>query len=53
MAIALRIALLLSLAGCAGMAPTSAPAQRTASPCDAQGEASYACQVERYNRVSG
>jgi len=50
MAIAWRIALLLSLAGCAGLGP---PPQRTASPCETQGEASYACQVERYNRVSG
>lgn len=43
----LTIALLFALAGC-----TSLPAARhTGSACDA-GEASYACQVERYHNVS-
>ncbi len=41
--------LLLSLAGCAGyMSPPTA-----ASPCATEGEASWNCQIERYNRVSG
>jgi hypothetical protein len=40
--------LLLSLAGCAGY--VSRP---TASPCTSEGEASWNCQIERYNRVSG
>ena len=35
------------LIGCTGMPP----AQYTASPC-AAGEATYACQVERYQNVS-
>ena len=44
---ALAIALLFALAGC-----TNLPAARnTGSACDA-GEASYACQVERYHNVS-
>lgn len=49
MHIALRAVLLLSLSGCAGVA---APPQPASSPCDTQGESSYACQVERYNRVA-
>jgi len=40
--------LLPILAGCAGYV-----APRSDSPCVAQGEASYACQIERYNRASG
>lgn len=40
--------LLLSLAGCAGY--VAAP---TASPCTTEGEASWNCQIERYNRTSG
>ena len=40
--------LLLSLAGCAGYV-----APPTASPCMTEGEASWNCQIERYNRVSG
>ena len=44
---AITIALLSVLAGCA----SAPPAQYSGSPCDA-GEASYACQVERYNNVS-
>ena len=40
--------LLLSLAGCAGYVSTP-----TASPCTTDGEASWNCQIERYNRVSG
>lgn len=44
---ALTLALLLALAGCSAL-----PAgQRSGSPCDA-GEATYACQVERYHNVS-
>ena len=44
---ALTIALLWALAGCTGL-----PAARdTGSACDA-GEATYACQVERYHNVS-
>jgi hypothetical protein len=39
--------LLLALAGCAGY--VTAP---TASPCTTEGEASWNCQIERYNRVS-
>lgn len=39
--------LLLALAGCTGY--VTAP---TASPCTTEGEASWACQIERYNRVS-
>ena len=40
------LALLFALAGCSGV-----PAARnTGSPCDA-GEATMACQVERYNNV--
>ena len=41
------ILLLLSLAGCAGL-PQSGP---LASACTA-GEATYACQVERYHNVN-
>jgi hypothetical protein len=41
------IVVLLALAGCSAV-----PVQRTASPCDA-GEATYACQVERYKNISG
>ena len=44
---ALTLALLLALAGCSAL-----PAARSSSSaCDA-GEASYACQVERYHNVS-
>jgi hypothetical protein len=39
--------LLLALAGCSSIAQP----QYTASPC-AAGEASYACQVERYHNVN-
>jgi hypothetical protein len=42
----LVLALLLALGGCA-VAP---PLQHAASPC-AGGEASYACQVERYQNA--
>jgi hypothetical protein len=41
------LALLLALAGCASQPPT----RSAGSACDA-GEASYACQVERYHNVS-
>ena len=41
------LAMLLALAGCT--APPAAP--RAPHPCDA-GEASYACQVQRYQDVS-
>ena len=41
------IALLFALAGCSALPP----AQHSGSPCDA-GEATYACQVERYQNVS-
>jgi hypothetical protein len=41
------VALLLALAGCSGLPP----AGYFVSACDA-GEATYACQVERYNNVS-
>ena len=48
MAKASALVLLLALAGCTGfIQPPS-----TASPCATQGEASYPCQIERYNRVS-
>lgn len=47
MAHAIGIVLLLALAGCAGPAQH----QSTASPC-AAGEATYACQVERYQNVN-
>jgi hypothetical protein len=43
---ALGVVFILALAGCSGL-----PAQHAASPCDA-GEASYACQVERYQNVN-
>lgn len=43
------VLLLLALAGCTGFAQ---PSPSSASPCVTQGEASYACQIERYNRVS-
>lgn len=46
--LAAALLLLLSLAGCAGS--ISAP---IASPCVTEGEASWNCQIERYNRVSG
>ena len=45
---AFSVALLLAVAGCSGISPR----QSTVSPCSA-GEASYACQIERYNNVSG
>ena len=41
------VALLVALAGCS----SPPPAQYSASPCDA-GEATYACQVERYHNVA-
>lgn len=41
--------LLLALAGCAAATVPAPP--DAASPC-ALGEASYACQVERYNNVN-
>lgn len=44
---AITIALLFALAGCSAQPP----AQYSGSPCDA-GEATYACQVERYHNVS-
>jgi hypothetical protein len=48
MAKALGVLFLLALVGC-----TSVPqVQLAAHPCDA-GEASYACQVARYERASG
>jgi len=40
--------LLLSLAGCTGYVTPP-----VASPCTTEGEASWNCQIERYNRVSG
>jgi hypothetical protein len=43
----ITIALLFALAGCSGLPR----AGTSASPCDA-GEATYACQVERYHNVS-
>ena len=43
----ITIALLSALAGCSSLPPT----RYSASPCDA-GEATYACQVERYHNVS-
>jgi len=46
MAKACTIVLSLLLAGCAGMTPY----RPGPSPCDA-GEATYACQIERYNNV--
>ncbi|HEY8356648.1 MAG TPA: hypothetical protein VIL30_04220 [Ramlibacter sp.] len=48
MAKSIGIALLLTLAGCAGT-PRSVAA--TDGPC-ATHEASYACQVERYHHIS-
>lgn len=42
------VVLLLLLAGCSGIPQSRA----TASAC-AAGEATYACQVERYQNVSG
>jgi hypothetical protein len=44
---ALSVVLLLGLAACSGI-PES---QYTVSPCST-GEASYACQVERYHNVN-
>lgn len=44
---ALTLAGLLALAGCAGL-PGVPPAP---SACRTQGEASYACQIERYDRM--
>jgi hypothetical protein len=40
------VVLLLALAGCGGV-----PYQREPSPC-AVSEASYACQIERYQNVN-
>jgi hypothetical protein len=45
---ALRIAVLLALAGCA-----SAPPYETISSGCAAAESSYACQAVRYHRASG
>ncbi|NML47050.1 hypothetical protein HHL11_25115 [Ramlibacter sp. G-1-2-2] len=39
--------LLLALAGCASLPPPP----REPSPCELEGEASYACQVQRYQDV--
>jgi hypothetical protein len=47
MAKAISIVLLLALAGCSGLAQV----QSAGSACSA-GEASYACQVERYQNVN-
>lgn len=47
MRIASIAAIVLVLAGCSGMPAT----QYAPSPC-AAGEATYACQVERYQNVS-
>jgi hypothetical protein len=44
---ALSVVLLMGLAGCAGIPPD----QYSASPCSAS-EASYACQIERYNKAN-
>jgi hypothetical protein len=44
----LLLLMLLALAGCSALPPTHA----APSPCDA-GEATYACQVERYHNISG
>jgi hypothetical protein len=44
---ALGVVFILALAGCSGLPPE----QHSASPCDA-GEASYVCQVERYQNVN-
>jgi hypothetical protein len=44
----LFVVLLLTLAGCSALPPI----QVAPSPCDA-GEATYACQVERYHNISG
>jgi hypothetical protein len=44
---AIGVVFLLALAGCSGLPRY----QSTASPCSA-GEASYACQVERYHNVN-
>ncbi len=44
---AFSVLLLVALAGCSGIARF----QHTASPCAAD-EASYACQVERYQNVN-
>lgn len=49
MARTFAFACLLALAGCA--APGAAPPQQL-SPCRTQGEASYACQVQRYHDVA-
>ncbi|MEO5671451.1 MAG: hypothetical protein ABIR26_12225 [Ramlibacter sp.] len=45
---ALCVALLVTLAGCAG----TVPIQEQASSACWNNEASYACQVERYNNVN-
>jgi hypothetical protein len=47
MARTLGIFFLIALAGCSGVPRV----QSAASPCSA-GEASYACQVERYHNVN-
>jgi hypothetical protein len=45
------LAVLLSLLAVAGCT-TVAPREQEASPCVLYGEASYACQVERYHNVN-
>jgi hypothetical protein len=44
---AFSVVFLLGLAGCSGISES----QYTVSPCST-GEASYACQVERYHNVN-
>ena len=44
---AITVALVLALAGCSGLPRY----QHTASPCVA-GEATYECQIERYQNVN-
>ena len=44
---AFTVVFVLALAGCAGLPPQ----QQAASPCAAH-EASYECQVERYQKVN-
>ena len=50
----LRVPVLMLLLALAGCAAVPAPAQRAAipSPCAGGNEASYACQVERYQNVN-
>ena len=44
---AITLALVIALAGCAAPSNT----RGYSSPCD-EGEATYACQVERYHNIS-